>query len=164
MVHPGTLGRKAAQAFVGARNTRGPYACLDRRQRPPSRSVRWGGERTECAAPTLSPHPSPAGLTRGSIIFVRTFCEDDGLRVKPGNDDVMPRVRRDPQPQSPHPPLAPLFPPKSLVLPREPAGGDAHDLLRVGDGGADHLRRAAVGFENRKRALGGGRVDHVAEA
>jgi len=136
MVHPGTLGRKAAQAFVGARNTRGPYACLDRRQRPPSRS----------------------------IIFVRTFCEDDGLRVKPGNDDVMPRVRRDPQPQSPHPPLAPLFPPKSLVLPREPAGGDAHDLLRVGDGGADHLRRAAVGFENRKRALGGGRVDHVAEA
>src|SRR6516162_9132179 len=108
MVHPGTLARKAAQAFVGARNTRGPYACLDRRQRPPSRSVRWGGERTECAAPTLSPHPSPAGLTRGSIIFVRTFCEDDGLRVKPGNDDVMPRVRRDPQPQSPHPPLAPL--------------------------------------------------------
>ena len=50
------------------------------------------------------------------------------------------------------------------MLPSKSAGGDAHDLLRVGDGGADHLRRAAVRFEDCKRALGGGRVDHVAEA
>jgi hypothetical protein len=50
------------------------------------------------------------------------------------------------------------------MLPRKSAGGDAHDLLRVGDGGADHLRRAAVSFEDGKRALGGGRLDHVAEA
>jgi hypothetical protein len=65
---------------------------------------------------------------------------------------------------SPHPSLAPLPPPEPLVLPRKPAGGDAHDLLRVGDGGADHLRRAAVRFEDRERALGVGGVDHVAEA
>src|SRR2546430_15519536 len=50
------------------------------------------------------------------------------------------------------------------MLPRKPARGDAHDLLRVGDGGADPLRRAAVSLEDRKRALGGGRLDHVAEA
>src|SRR5215472_9099869 len=85
-------------------------------------------------------------------------------RVEPGNDDLMPRVRRDRQPQSPRPPRAALLPPKSLVLPREPAGGDAHDLLRVGDGGADLLRRAAVRFKDCKRALGGGGLDHVAEA
>src|SRR5262249_30835591 len=50
------------------------------------------------------------------------------------------------------------------MLPREPAGGNAHDLLRVGDGGADPRRGAAVRFEDRKRALGGGGIDHVAEA
>src|SRR5262245_27877761 len=66
--------------------------------------------------------------------------------------------------KSPHPSRAAVVPPKSLVLPRQPAGGDAHDLLRVGDGGADRLRRAAVGFEDGKRALGVGGVDHVAEA
>src|SRR5262245_2263044 len=68
------------------------------------------------------------------------------------------------RPTSPHPSRAPLLPPESLVLPRKRARGDAHDLLRVGDGGADRLRHAAVSFEDRKRALGGGRVDHVAEA
>ena len=50
------------------------------------------------------------------------------------------------------------------MLPRKPARGDAHDLLWVGDGGADHLRRAAVSLEDGKRALGGGLLDHVAEA
>jgi len=30
--------------------------------------------------------PSPAGLTRGSILFVRTLCEEMDCRVKPGND------------------------------------------------------------------------------
>src|SRR5262249_4675596 len=68
------------------------------------------------------------------------------------------------QPQSPHPSRRPVLPPKPLVLPGKPASGDAHDLLRVGDGGADHLCYAAVSFEDRKRALGGGGVDHVAEA
>ena len=66
--------------------------------------------------------------------------------------------------KSSHPPRRPAFPPKSLMLPGEPAGGDAHDLLRVGDGGADRLRHPAVSFEDRERALGGGGVDHVAEA
>jgi hypothetical protein len=49
------------------------------------------------------------------------------------------------------------------VLPRKPAGGDAHDLLRVGDGGADYPRRAAVSFEDCEHALGGGLVGRVAE-
>jgi hypothetical protein len=30
--------------------------------------------------------PSPAGLTRGSISFAKTFCEGMDCRVKPGND------------------------------------------------------------------------------
>jgi hypothetical protein len=50
------------------------------------------------------------------------------------------------------------------VLPRKPARGDAHDLLRVGNRGADALRRAAVLLEDRERALGGGGIDHLAEA
>src|SRR5262245_45431472 len=65
---------------------------------------------------------------------------------------------------SPHPSLAPSLPPKSLVLPRQPPRRNAHDLLRVGDRGADHLRRAAVLLEDRKRALGGSGVDHIAKA
>src|SRR5262249_8754439 len=93
------------------------------------------------------------------------FAKTMDCRVKPGNDESLFRlVRRDCQPQSSRAPRAPLLSPKSLVLPREPAGGDAHDLLRVGDGGADHLRRAAVSFEDCKRALGAARLDHVAEA
>src|SRR6516165_9877815 len=64
----------------------------------------------------------------------------------------------------PHPSCRAALPPKPLVLPREPAGGDAHDLLRIGDGGADHLRRAAVRFEDGERALGAARLDHIAEA
>src|SRR5262249_4065742 len=66
--------------------------------------------------------------------------------------------------QSPHPSRRATLPPKPLMLPRKPARGDAPDLLRVGDGGADHLRRAAVRFEDRKRAVGGGLIDHVAGA
>ena len=81
------------------------------------------------------------------------------------DDDLMPVCRLRSRPaKSPHPSRLPPLPPKSLVLPRKPTGGDAHDLLRVGDGGADHLRRAAVSFEDCKRALGGGGVDYVAEA
>src|SRR5262245_4524664 len=74
------------------------------------------------------------------------------------------RVRGACGPQSPCAPRHPTLPPKSLMLPGKPARGDAHDLLRAGDGGADHLRRAAVSFEDRKRALGGGLIDHVAKA
>jgi hypothetical protein len=37
------------------------------------------------------------------------------------------------------PPRCATLSPKSLMLPGKPAGEDAHDLLRVGDGGADHL-------------------------
>src|SRR5262245_6531926 len=66
--------------------------------------------------------------------------------------------------KSPHPSRPPLLPPESLMLPRQPPRWDAHDLLRVGDGRADHLRRAAVSLEDGEHALGGGRLDHVAEA
>ena len=63
------------------------------------------------------------------------------------------------------PPFAPRAPSaRTACAARKPAGGDAHDLLCVGDGGADHLRRAAVSFEYCKRALGVGGVHHVAEA
>jgi hypothetical protein len=41
---------------------------------------------------------------------------------------------------------------------------NAHDLLRVGDRGADALRDAAVLREDGERAFGIGGVDHVAEA
>src|SRR5262249_8707805 len=33
------------------------------------------------------PHLSPAGLTRGPIIFVKLFAKKMDCRVKPGNDD-----------------------------------------------------------------------------
>src|SRR5262249_19473038 len=95
--------------------------------------------------------------------FARTFCEIDGLpgQARQGRlDGSLPAKRA--APKSPPPSRPRTFPPKPLVLPRKPAGGDAHDLLRVGDGGADHLRRAAVSFEDCKRALGGVGVDHVA--
>src|SRR5215467_11686506 len=52
-------------------------------------------------------------------------------------------------------PRRPALPPKSLVLPRKPTFTRAHHLLRGGDGGADHLRRAAVLLEDCERALGG---------
>src|SRR5260221_8420885 len=107
---------------------------------------------------------TPAGLTRGPSFFGRSFAKTMDCRVKPGNDGKRPLPVGVPQAKSPRPPRAAVLPPKSLVLPRKSAGGDAHDLLRVGDGGADHLRRAVVRFEDRKRALGGGRLDHVAEA
>jgi hypothetical protein len=86
------------------------------------------------------------------------------LRLPASDEAGAHRTHGVAQPQSPHPSRLPPLPPKSLVLPGKPAGGDAHDLLRVGDGGADHLRHAAVRFEDGKRALGGGGVDHVAKA
>jgi hypothetical protein len=68
------------------------------------------------------------------------------------------------QQQLPHAPRHPTLPPKSLVLPGKAARGGAHDLLRIGNCGADALRHAAVLPQDRKRALGVGGVDHVAEA
>src|SRR6266478_6365338 len=107
---------------------------------------------------------TPAGLTRGPSFFGRSFAKTMDCRVKPGNDGKRPLPVGVPQAKSPRPPRAAALPPKSLVLPRKSAGGNAHDLLRVGDGGADHLRRAAVSFEDRKRALGGGHAGEVEQA
>src|SRR5262245_17163482 len=54
--------------------------------------------------------------------------------------------------------------PEALVAADEAAGGDAHALLVVGNGVADHLRAAAVTREDREGGAGVGGVDHVAEA
>ena len=63
--------------------------AVQRDPRPPqarsrASSTRYGGEGVAAREPTL---PSPAGLTRGSIFFVRTFANRMDCRVKPGNDD-----------------------------------------------------------------------------
>ena len=50
------------------------------------------------------------------------------------------------------------------MLADEIALWDAHLLLGIGDGVADPLRRAAVFLQDRQDRIGGGRVDHVAEA
>src|SRR5262249_14624283 len=160
------------------------YARLRRAMAPG-----WGS----CGGPLMYPHPQPLptrgrgayrvrrtniespsvtrGLDhasrilsdlrcRGISAFTRVFNALCPAMTRAVADFPIEIARR----KSPHPSRPAFLSPKSLVLPREPAGGDAHDLLRVGDGGADHLRRAAVSFEDRKRALGGGGVDHVAEA
>src|SRR6516165_4206279 len=97
---------------------------------------------------------------RGISAFTRVFNALCPAMTRAVADFPIETARR----KSPHPSRPALLPPEPLMLPGEPAPGDAHDLLRVGDGGADHLRRAAVRFEDCKRALGGGGVDHVAEA
>ena len=53
---------------------------------------------------------------------------------------------------------------KTACAGRQPARGNPHRLLRVGDRVADALRHAAVPLEDRKGRLGVGVRDHVAEA
>jgi len=55
-----------------------------------------------------------------------------------------------------HHPRGAVVAPEALVLAGEAASGDAHDLLGVGDRGADALRDAAVLLEDCERALGVG--------
>src|SRR5262249_59874242 len=91
----------------------------------------------------------PGVCPAGPSFFAKRFCR---RRWIAGSSPAMTRAVADfpieiASRKSPRSPRAALLPPKSLMLPRKPARGDADDLLRVGDGGADHLRHAAVRFE-----------------
>jgi hypothetical protein len=47
-------------------------------------AVRLQGLPVGSSIPGRESIPSPAGLTRGSIFFVKLFCEDDGLHRNSG--------------------------------------------------------------------------------